>query len=1541
MSDQPPLSAAASLLRPFVNAVLTHVSRLRAERQADRMLAIKPTDLMENILNETLGRLRGGSIEDAWWRNILAQFGQQYISPDFLKKPALQEWLSDEQVANDLKLLATTQILAGTADDTDIRTRLVLSYSENTGEADQLAKGPIDVVVAILVAGYIASISSDQRPIAGMVQGVSKQVSEVSEKLNKIRSSALTDPITQQTHTKEAAQELDKILMLRAFDPPRARLNIQGLWHRVGDEGDLVAVSTSIKNKVLYWTARLCASDAATRDSARQLRHELLQADPNMDLSIIDALLAETGGDANEALRLLRDNDDPDSRTALFGVLAQLRGERDALAWSEDQNASNDSQFFTAVGWKIWAVFMAKIGKWEEAAQRLISFEALWPEMPALAFVEGIINAAMLLPDDHREMALKTVPIFQGVAPSLVAGAENRHSRAVACFEFVEQSLKDIADHDLARFISDWCLWLQLMDPKTENANAARDEIRQYMEEGARAVELIPFAYAFDISFNVEPLRQYLEQRKQIGGLNEHELLAEGLLSKQSMSPRDLVAYLEQHRTRLSKVMHPALVTTMHVDALVRDGQTERARTVVAEHAADLGEEYSNRLTVMIDAEEGNDPREQLEHLYREKGHLYDLKNLISYLKTVDDRASLQPLVRDLFDRQRTVGNACDVVMCLAAPSSFDYGSIIEFLEANPDLLEQSDDLRAAKAWALFHASRLQESREINDILLNKRTNQDDFRLDINIAICSGDWERVAAIIDREWDRRDSHDPEMLMNLARLAGQQGQSPDRALQLAKLAAQKAPEEPGILAAAYCFHFQLGRDDEADPDWLMRASELSSADEGPLWPVDLQDLVTKWLPKRQEHLREVERKWLNGEIPMSLVENGFNMPLSRLLLHIPAQNTNELDGRRRIILPIIAGARNPIELQENWTIGLDVTSIMILTHLDLLEKAFGVFHHVKLAPDTMEYLLRERDAVRFHQPSRIAAAKQVRDLQGRRYLRAADNLAASPEIITDEVGFELAALLQMARRDNGKVICVLPIQRASSLMEQQADTSEFDDLILSTMDICTLLYSEGKIDAVDYQRARLFLNHQGQPESASFPPSVLNGPIYMDRLALTYLQHAKILQPIAAAGLDVRIHPDVLDEMNALIEACDVGDELVTEIEGIRNILRNALDSGAVSFLPRAPDQDKRIQKHETQFQATASLLAGSAACDALCIDDRCINSHPNFTDDTGQLVPIVCVLDVLRHLLSRGVIDVPGHWEARHKLRRSGFAFIPIESDELMHWLTAAKVDDGQMTESAELRILRQTMANIDFQGLSSLEEAATLSTNLDRICKTAIDRVWEDASFTVEQAGALSDWVWHHLMKTAVLAREQIAADNRADWVRDLISLRLGYLLMPMTIQSEERRAQFADWIEQSVLEPLRPANAALIEKALATMCDKISALEDHHEVYGNLFLEQLPSSARKVVISKNPEFSERCGFKTESVLEIGTEIKLAESKLVEAVREVFAKGAEKTIQDTSGKDVSISVDRANQNIVVTWTDSEGTSQHASLRELAILSPSQ
>ena len=78
--------------------------------------------------------------------------------------------------------------------------------------------------------------------------------------------------------------------------------------------------------------------------------------------------------------------------------------------------------------------------------------------------------------------------------------------------------------------------------------------------------------------------------------------------------------------------------------------------------------------------------------------------------------------------------------------------------------------------------------------------------------------------------------------------------------------------------------------------------------------------------------------------------------------------------------------------------------------------------------------------------------------------------------------------------------------------------------------------------------------------------------------------------------------------------------------------------------------------------------------------------------------------------------------------------------------------------------------------------------------------------------------------------------DRYTDRMRDLLSLRLGNLLLPTTIRSQDRRAHYTRWLERFILDPLRPANADLIKKTLTEVCDGISAFENDQEMYGKSF---------------------------------------------------------------------------------------------------------
>ena len=925
----PSFSTLAAALRPVFRAAIQHATRLHAERSA--VASTHNASLLEHTINDTLNRLKGGNVTDTWWRNLLTVVGHKYIAPDFLKVHAIQEWLSQQDVAKDFRTLAADLVMSVPVERSEVRKRLAAEYSKYTGEDRRRAQGPIDVVTGILVAGYLSSIPSNQRPLAGMLQQVHGSFNERLDNLEEKQVAALTDlvterfPIVQQLLTPHVERELSEILSLRALDQTGARHRIQELFKRV-NEGDLSTIEELVKYKVYQWTARLCATQKDTLPFAKEIRSLLAEIAPNTDLSIVDALIFEADGDGDAALRSLRDAEDPESRSVWFGLLTRVKGEERALEWFDERKPQDYRDFFSGAGWVGWAIASAKCERWESTAGVLLALQGMWDEMPALPVIEGSVNAALLLPQDFRSRVLDGMPLFHGIAPTPGTAAENYHSRAMECFGYAERRLRGQVDEGWIKALEDWSLWLRLMDPEGSRREAAREHVMAEMRDGAKAQVLVPFAFSFEIDYDPLPLRVYIEQRRELGGLDDRARLAEFVVNAQFLEPSELIEYLNKNSENLIRVVPPEFFATRHVESILDDDKSsDDARKVIDQHRASLDEHHAKRLEMMVDAYEGDDVRSKLEELYRETGSIVDLRNLIEFLKRANDRGPLKPLCRELYKRTPTEECAIDVVASLSESSSFDYEEIIRFLDENDHLLEHSEKLRNAKSSALYHAGGYAEAKGTNERSKRKRLTPENLRLGLNIAIASGDWEAIGGMLNEAWTLREEHDAHALVSLAHLAGQQSETRDRGLELLKLAAGRAPEDAAVLAAVYWQHFQFGHDEEADPQWLLRAMELSTEEGGPIWKMSLPDIAEDWLPKRRDHLIEVDRKWIQGEIPISLAAEAFNVSLSRMLLHTPKRNADVPDGRRRMVLPIVAADRPDIEIDEDWTVGIDVTAV----------------------------------------------------------------------------------------------------------------------------------------------------------------------------------------------------------------------------------------------------------------------------------------------------------------------------------------------------------------------------------------------------------------------------------------------------------------------------------------------------------------------------------------------------------------------------------------------------------------------------------------
>ncbi|WP_447977389.1 hypothetical protein [Candidatus Nitrospira bockiana] len=248
-----------------------------------------------------------------------------------------------------------------------------------------------------------------------------------------------------------------------------------------------------------------------------------------------------------------------------------------------------------------------------------------------------------------------------------------------------------------------------------------------------------------------------------------------------------------------------------------------------------------------------------------------------------------------------------------------------------------------------------------------------------------------------------------------------------------------------------------------------------------------------------------------------------------------------------------------------------------------------------------------------------------------LKIAKITAKPPEWLVAEVGQDLAEMLEQARIDNGRVIHPRPIYQLRTFLEKHAELREYEHLILSTTDLANLLLEAGKVSHDLHERARRYLLARDKDGEVGLPPSgsIFDSPIYIDDLAITYLQQAQSLSAICRSGIDVRVHPSMKVEQSALVAASREGERLYEEIGVIQATLREAIEDGTAVFLPRQIVDDEKIG-------SMSHFLSDTRPCDILCIDDRFMNRHGFLTDKKGRNVPIMCTLDLIGHLENQGV-----------------------------------------------------------------------------------------------------------------------------------------------------------------------------------------------------------------------------------------------------------------------------------------------------------------
>ena len=379
-------------------------------------------------------------------------------------------------------------------------------------------------------------------------------------------------------------------------------------------------------------------------------------------------------------------------------------------------------------------------------------------------------------------------------------------------------------------------------------------------------------------------------------------------------------------------------------------------------------------------------------------------------------------------------------------------------------------------------------------------------------------------------------------------------------------------------------------------------------------------------------------------MFLAAQCLNRSLIDLMLVSALANVPEVDVRRRTGIPAYSGKHLPKRLKIGGAkVGMDVTALITLSFLDLLDMALDAIDTIYIPHSTLAWLWEEKERAGFHQPSRIREARVLRDLLVRESVEKFVPEAVADPKLADQVGEELAGLIAEAEDTAGDedsqriVVRSSPVHRLSTLMEKEADLSAHANVLSSCWAIVERLRHKGQITLKEEKKARSYLQLHEKPWPDQ--PEIRNGAIlYLDSLSAKYFLHLDLLNKLLPAGFRPIVSRTALQESDELVAYERISDKVKHVIERIRLAIHSRILSGSVGVHRQQIVDDEHEQS--IPEHPTFEMIHLASECDAVVSDDRFLNQHEHVDDGSTQ-APVFTTLDMLDALETVGSLTPRG------------------------------------------------------------------------------------------------------------------------------------------------------------------------------------------------------------------------------------------------------------------------------------------------------------
>lgn len=687
-----------------------------------------------------------------------------------------------------------------------------------------------------------------------------------------------------------------------------------------------------------------------------------------------------------------------------------------------------------------------------------------------------------------------------------------------------------------------------------------------------------------------------------------------------------------------------------------------------------------------------------------------------------------------------------------ATAAATDHNLCLRLMEDHRAVFEDGDfppEVKRVRGICLRNLGRLVEAEQEFQLLVRDDPSlMDQFAL-FGLQIDIGQSAKAAVTA-----KEILHDPEapsaMLLHIAGKL-----RPDNPY-LAKIAFAQAMrrglQSPQETALALSVGYPLGLDDELS-DVMKEAIASVGTPDSPMTGLTLEELLeqsSEW----RENRAAIEQDYRIGKIAAHAYSQRLGDPLV-LYYHIAPAEIEETEAApaRRWSLRIRHGSkRKPraLSLTKPFGLFLDITSLLLAAHLDLLDKILEGFSGVEISPWVVPSLVSQIDNLTSGQPSRIPPKEEVVrlcDIHRIELLESGSLPASSDPAIQELLGHEWGKLFERAKATRAILIDHLPLR--SNDLKMLPVTLEADALnhIRGCGDLLGCLEASGELTAAQLEVARKRLGEEG---------NIRTLPLDLDNDSSLILETG-IAEHLALAGLlsclasraRIFIRSDELKQLRLELAATRERERHVEWIRALKERIADSLETGRFKATPNSEALSKEAANLDSPtLKCLHHLLDDNRKKETLsCSDDRFISRFEKIGAS-----PIVGIFDLLWLLHHRNQLSEEELFHALHRLRAGNVRYLPVSEREIVFHLKRARIVDGEIIEGAELAVIRRYLAAcfLDSDSLQKMppghpEEAKMTETlflsTAFQAANDALAAIWKEKEFNDEGRRAASDWI--------------------------------------------------------------------------------------------------------------------------------------------------------------------------------------------------------